>query len=86
MWSLKVRVWTIPLLQVTFVCLGIFCHTQHFIGGRENPDTIYNVFGERLSTFRKPKDTLSQTLRSDRAVYERTLTGGERYRGMRPLF
>jgi hypothetical protein len=24
-----------------------------FIGGRENPDTLYNVFGERPPTFRK---------------------------------
>jgi hypothetical protein len=45
----------------TFVCwLVIICHTQQFfvymswgwlvfIGGRENPDTLYNVFEERPS-------------------------------------
>ena len=37
------------------------------IGGRENPDTLYNVFGERPPTFRKHTDKLSHTVTSVRA-------------------
>jgi hypothetical protein len=61
-----------------------------FIGGRENPDTLYNttVFRKRPRTDLPQvnlSDKLFHTIRPVRAGFEATLTCGERSRDMIPM-
>jgi hypothetical protein len=56
-----------------------------FIGGRENPDTLYNEFGEPSTFHKKTEKKLSHAFRSVWAGFKPRLTRGERPNGTRPM-